>query len=126
MLSACAGNALICVYLHKVVFGMAGGVVTIVGHLVIETEKLVFVVGRHTAVCREAYLPFPDDGPVQSLTPCRNVLVDYLNDMNDQQKETFRQEAMIPEGVSLEFEDFETFYNARKDLLTQKIRELLG
>lgn len=53
-------------------------------------------------------------------------LVDYLNDMNDQQKETFRQEAMIPEGVSLEFEDFETFYNARKDLLTQKIRELLG
>lgn len=53
-------------------------------------------------------------------------LVDYFNDMNDQQKATFYQEAMIPEEVSLEFEDFETFYNARKALFTEKIRGLLG
>ena len=53
-------------------------------------------------------------------------LVDYYNDMNDQQRATFREEAMIPDSVSLEFEDFESFYNARKALLTDKIRELLG
>ena len=53
-------------------------------------------------------------------------LVDYYNDMNDQQRAAFREEAMIPDSVSLEFEDFESFYNARKALLTDKIRELLG
>jgi len=52
-------------------------------------------------------------------------LVDYYNDMNDQQKATFYQTAMIPQGVSLEFEEFETFYNARKELLADRICELL-
>jgi len=53
-------------------------------------------------------------------------LIDYFNDMNDEQKETFYKQALIPQGVSLELEDFEDFYQARKALLAEKIRELLG
>lgn len=52
-------------------------------------------------------------------------LVDYYNDMNEQQKEMFYEQSMIPKGVSLEFENFEEFYEARKELLIRKIRELL-
>lgn len=52
-------------------------------------------------------------------------LVDYYNDMNDEQKEQFCKQAMIPDGVSLEIEDFEKFYDARKDILKQKVNELL-
>ena len=33
---------------------------------------------------------------------------------------------MIPKDVSLEIEDFEIFYEKRKAILTEKIRELLG
>ena len=53
-------------------------------------------------------------------------LVDYYNDMNDEQKAKFREEALIPEGISLELENFEEFYEKRKVLLTIKIRQLLG
>lgn len=53
-------------------------------------------------------------------------LIDYYNDMNDEQKAIFRKQALIPDGVSLELEHFEEFYKARKTLLTEKIRELLG
>ena len=53
-------------------------------------------------------------------------LVDYYNDMNDEQKVEFRKQAMIPQDVSLEFEDFEKFYEARKALLAEKIRQMLG
>lgn len=53
-------------------------------------------------------------------------LVDYYNDMNDEQKTEFCKQAMIPQDVSLEFEDFEKFYDARKAMLTERIRELLG
>lgn len=53
-------------------------------------------------------------------------LVDYYNDMNHGQKVDFCEQAMIPQGVSLEFEDFGTFYEARKAMLMAKIRELLG
>lgn len=53
-------------------------------------------------------------------------LVDYYNDMNDEQKAEFCKEALIPEGVSLELENFEEFYEKRKALLTSKIRQLLG
>ncbi|ECH9276463.1 DUF262 domain-containing protein, partial [Salmonella enterica subsp. enterica] len=52
-------------------------------------------------------------------------LVDYYNDMNDMQKAEFCNQAMIPQSVSLEIEDFEIFYEARKAVLTEKIRELL-
>ncbi|MGI2329328.1 DUF262 domain-containing protein [Planococcus sp. YIM B11945] len=53
-------------------------------------------------------------------------LVDYYNDMNNEQKERFFEEAMISGDVSLEFEEFEKFYESRKLVLTKKIRELLG
>jgi hypothetical protein len=53
-------------------------------------------------------------------------LIDYYNDMNDAQKITFHRNAMIPEDVALEIESFEEFYEARKKLLTDKIRKLLG
>ncbi|MDD2288377.1 MAG: DUF262 domain-containing protein [Tepidanaerobacteraceae bacterium] len=53
-------------------------------------------------------------------------LVDYYNDMNDAQKEEFRKQSFIPEGVSLELENFDEFYEKRKKILTVKIRELLG
>lgn len=53
-------------------------------------------------------------------------LADYYNDMNDDQKVEFCKQAMIPQDVSLEIEDFEKFYEARKAILTERIRELLG
>ena len=53
-------------------------------------------------------------------------LADYYNDMNDVQKEEFYEQAIIPHEASYEIEDFEEFYDARKKLLTSKIRELLG
>ena len=53
-------------------------------------------------------------------------LVDYYNDMNDEQKAKFRKDAMIPDGVSLEIENFEEFYNKRKEMLATRIRALLG
>lgn len=53
-------------------------------------------------------------------------LVDYYNDMNDVQKAEFRKEALIPDDVSLELENFEEFYEKRKTLLMVKIRQLLG
>ena len=53
-------------------------------------------------------------------------LVDYYNDMNDEQKANFYKQAMIPQDSSLEIEDFEKFYEARKTILAEKIREFLG
>jgi len=53
-------------------------------------------------------------------------LVDYYNDMNDEQKVEFCKQAMIPKDSSLEIENFEKFYEARKAILTERIHELLG
>ncbi|ANU26284.1 DUF262 domain-containing protein [Planococcus versutus] len=53
-------------------------------------------------------------------------LIDYYNDMNDEQKTRFFEEAMISKEVDLEFDSFDKFYEARKQLLALKIRELLG
>ena len=53
-------------------------------------------------------------------------LVDYYNDMNDEQRVIFFEESLIPNDISLEFENFDIFYEARKKVLTEKIRELLG
>lgn len=52
-------------------------------------------------------------------------LIDYYNDMNDEQKAEFYKQAIIPKDVSLEIESFEDFYNKRKEILAAKIRELL-
>jgi hypothetical protein len=46
--------------------------------------------------------------------------------MNDDQKAEFLKQAMILDGVSLEIEDFEKFYEARKAILSKRVRELLG
>jgi len=53
-------------------------------------------------------------------------LAGYYDDMNKEQRERFRETAIIPDGVSLEVEKFDEFYETRKKLLTQRIRELLG
>lgn len=53
-------------------------------------------------------------------------LVDYYNDMNDDQKAAFCKQAIIPEKVSLEIEKFEELFNKRKELLAAKIRTLLN
>lgn len=53
-------------------------------------------------------------------------LVDYYNDMNDEQKAEFRKQAIIPDGVSLELEQFDDFYEKRKAVLMDRIRALLG
>ena len=53
-------------------------------------------------------------------------LMDYYNDMNTGQQVDFCNAAMIPKNSSLQIEDFPTFYEERKALITQKIRELLG
>lgn len=52
-------------------------------------------------------------------------LIDYCNDMNENQKQLFYKQALIPQDVSLEFEHFEEFYEARKKILKEKIYELL-
>lgn len=52
-------------------------------------------------------------------------LLDYYNEKNDSQKEEFRKQAMIPKGVDLGIEAFGEFYEKRKDILAQRLRELL-
>lgn len=53
-------------------------------------------------------------------------LIDYCNDMNEMQKTEFFQKSMIPHNISLEIQDFGKFYEARRSILMQKIRDLLG
>ena len=52
-------------------------------------------------------------------------LADYFNDMDIDHKKTFLAQAMIPEGISFELKDFESFYEKRKELLREKITILL-
>lgn len=55
-------------------------------------------------------------------------LIDYYNDMNEVQKQAFMEQATIPKDVSLDFEDFEdfdVFYEKRKEVLSNHIRALL-
>ncbi len=52
-------------------------------------------------------------------------LIDYYNSMNSEQQKVFYEQALIPENVSLELENFEEFYNARRLILEKKIRELI-
>lgn len=52
-------------------------------------------------------------------------LVDYYNDMNNEQKAEFCKQAIIPEGVSLELENFDEFYEKRKVILATRIHQLL-
>ena len=52
-------------------------------------------------------------------------LIDYYNDMNNEQQEAFLKEAMIPDGASLQLEDFEEFYEQRKALMARQLMNLL-
>ena len=52
-------------------------------------------------------------------------LIDYYNDMNDEQQAEFRRQAMIPDEVPLGIEHFEEFYSKRKEILAKRIRALL-
>lgn len=51
-------------------------------------------------------------------------LLDYYNDMNEDQKALFKKQAFIPD-TSLEFTNFGVFYEQRKALLEEKIKSLL-
>jgi len=47
-------------------------------------------------------------------------LIDYYNDMNDEQKIKFFVETMIPDNVSLGFEGFGQFYETQKKFLRKR------
>jgi len=53
-------------------------------------------------------------------------LIDFFNDMNEEQQAAFYENALIPTDVSLEIDNFDKFYEARKKMLAAKIRELLS
>jgi hypothetical protein len=52
-------------------------------------------------------------------------LVDYYNDMDEEQQVAFRKQAIIPSEVSLELDRCGDFYERRKALLADAIRKLL-
>ena len=52
-------------------------------------------------------------------------LVDFCNDMNAEQRARFYKNAMIPNDVSLDIENFDQFFEKRKKLLADKIRDML-
>ena len=49
----------------------------------------------------------------------------YHNELDSRRQRDFVQQGMIPEGVSLELRDFGNFYEKRRELLRDKLRELL-
>ena len=60
------------------------------------------------------------------IDPGTVILLDFYNEMNEEQQSLFIKQAFIPENVSMEFEYFENFYEERKKILTKKLKELLG
>ncbi len=54
------------------------------------------------------------------------TLQDYYDDLDENNKAAFKHQAMIPEGASLDFNDFGDFYEKRKALLADKLRDLFG
>jgi hypothetical protein len=49
----------------------------------------------------------------------------YFENLSYEDQAKFREEALLPENVSLEIDDFNEFYEERKKLLAAKIREML-
>ncbi len=62
---------------------------------------------------------------IENKSKSNRRLVDYYNDMDNEQKEKFMKQAIIPKDTSLEIENFNEFYEKRKELLKEKILELL-
>ncbi len=52
-------------------------------------------------------------------------LQEYYDDMTETEQIVFKKNSYIPDNVSLDIIDFPDFYNARKELLISKIKELL-
>lgn len=52
-------------------------------------------------------------------------LLDYVNDMNQEQKRLFYEHSFVRPSISLEFDNFGRFYTERKKLLAEKIKELV-
>lgn len=52
------------------------------------------------------------------------VYVQYI-ELNNEQKAAFYKQVILSEDVSLEIENFEEFYNRRKELLATRMRALL-
>ena len=53
------------------------------------------------------------------------LLLDFYNEMNEEQQILFKKQAFIPEDVSMEFENFEDFYEERKKIITKKLKDIL-
>lgn len=54
------------------------------------------------------------------------ALIDYYNEKTKEQQLEFIKQAIIPEYIPLDIQHFGEFYEARKDLLRQKLIRLLG
>lgn len=52
-------------------------------------------------------------------------LLDFYNNIPDDEQEDFRENSFIPQDVSLEIKNFGEFYEARKTLLKERIKALL-
>lgn len=52
-------------------------------------------------------------------------LFDFYEDSDDTWKIQFKEHAILPENVSLELENFREFFEARKELLKEKIKSML-
>ncbi len=52
-------------------------------------------------------------------------LIDYYNDMTEEQQQRFRKQSMIPAEISLEIEDFGVFYAKRKEIMANELKKLL-
>ncbi len=52
-------------------------------------------------------------------------LLDFYNNIPDDEQEDFRKNSFIPQDVSLEIKNFGEFYEARKALLKERIKALL-
>ena len=53
-------------------------------------------------------------------------LLDYYNDMTLEQQEAFHSETLIPNNIPLDIENYGILYETRKEILSAKIRQLLG
>ena len=50
----------------------------------------------------------------------------HYSKMTKEQQNNFRKQAMIPENIPLDIQHFDKFYEARKEILKEKLKELLG